>query len=307
MTGRNWFNDFEFGGGVVRVRKTGAVVPIEGGVLQEVAAWFGYFFAVRAAAPAPGRFTIAFAPDRARPWYLIWPAVRLAGGRIVDDPAHADMVFHFDDSTESHNPPPARRRPDARLMNFGCTSVAKSAVASAFEQVFGYPLSLDPRTHVGPAVEKSERNGAHDGRIVQCPMEPRAGRVYQRLIESVGRDGLVEDLRTPMVGGRPICVFRKRRKAAERFANHNVEVLMARAADIYTDDEMAKLAAFARVMGLDWGGIDVLRDSRDGRLYVVDVNKTDMGPPIALPLKDKMAATRLLAAALRGLVTGKDL
>lgn len=306
MTSRNWFNDFEFGGGVVRVRKTGAVVPIEGGVLQEVAAWFGYFFAVRAAAPTPGRFTIAFSPDRARPWYLIWPAVRLAGGRIVDDPAAADIVFHFDDSTDSDNPPPARRRPDARLMNFGCKTVAKSAVATVFEQVFGYPLALDPRTHVGAAVEKSERNGAHDGRIVQCPMEPRPGRVYQRLIDAVGRDGLVEDLRTPMVGGRPICVFRKRRKAAERFANHNSEVLLARVADIYTEDEIARLGAFCRAMELDWGGLDVLRDSRDGRLYVVDVNKTDMGPPIALPLKDKMAATRLLAAALRRLVPAGD-
>ena len=52
-------------------------------------------------------------------------------------------------------------------------------------------------------------------------------------------------------------------------------------------------------MKLDWGGLDVLRDRKSGALYVVDVNKTDMGPPIALPMKDKMRAVRTLAAALR--------
>jgi hypothetical protein len=55
-------------------------------------------------------------------------------------------------------------------------------------------------------------------------------------------------------------------------------------------------------MRLDWGGLDVLRDRTDGRLYVVDVNKTDMGPPIAMKLRDKITVTRRLAAAFRDLV-----
>ena len=50
-------------------------------------------------------------------------------------------------------------------------------------------------------------------------------------------------------------------------------------------------------MKLDWGGLDVLRDRSEGRLYVVDVNKTDMGPPIAMALNDKITVTRKLAAA----------
>ena len=55
---------------------------------------------------------------------------------------------------------------------------------------------------------------------------------------------------------------------------------------------------------VDWGGVDVLRDRADGRLYIVDANKTDMGPPIALNLPDKLKATRMLAQAFREFVRG---
>ena len=56
-------------------------------------------------------------------------------------------------------------------------------------------------------------------------------------------------------------------------------------------------------MGLDWGGLDVLRDRADGRIYVVDVNKTDVGPVIALSWTDKMRSMRLLGQAMDRLVT----
>lgn len=55
-------------------------------------------------------------------------------------------------------------------------------------------------------------------------------------------------------------------------------------------------------MNLDWGGLDILRDRHDGRIYIVDVNKIDM-PPLALPFRDKMRSTRQLAAALRRMVS----
>ena len=40
-------------------------------------------------------------------------------------------------------------------------------------------------------------------------------------------------------------------------------------------------------------------------LWIVDVNKTDMGPPIALPMADKLKATRTLAHALRAHVDAR--
>ncbi len=301
MAGVNWITDFEWGWSSVRVKKTGALVPFSRSILSEVAAWFRFYAAARAMEPEAGpAFTVAFAPDRARPWYLIWPVIRAAGGRIIDDPAGADILFQFEDSTVGQmlTPPPSGR---ARLLNFGATDVSKSRVGAAFAEAFGYPLTIDPMRHAGPAVEKSENNGAHDGRIVTCPTPPRADRVYQRVVDNrcAARPGLVEDMRTPTVGGRPPVVFLKRRRASERFANANSEVVMARPEDVYTPVELDRISTFCRLLGLDWGGLDVLRDAHDGRLYIVDANKTDMGPPTALPLADKLQATRILAKAFR--------
>lgn len=301
MVDVNWISDFEWRWGGVRVKKTGAQVPFSRSIAAEVAAWFRYFGAVRGEAPEPGApFTVAFTPDRARPWYLIWPVLRTAGGIIVDDPAKADVLFQFEDATVAppRLPPPGFK---GLLLNFAANDVSKTRVGAAFEQAFGYALNVDAARHVGPAVEKSELNGAHDGRIVQCPVVPRAGRAYQRVVENLcaARPGLVEDMRTPTVGGRPAVVFLKRRRIGERFANANAEVVLVRPEDVYSAAELEGIARFCAALGLDWGGLDVLRDAGEGRLYIVDANKTDMGPPTALPLADKLHATRMIAKAFR--------
>ncbi|MGE0596137.1 MAG: hypothetical protein AB7P07_07225 [Hyphomonadaceae bacterium] len=295
-----WLRDFKFGRNGVTVRKTGALVPYSPSVLAEVTAWFRYFFAVRQIAPIGAPFTIAFTPERARPWYLIWAVARLAGAKLTQDFAHADVVMHFEDATFSPNPAPAQTRPDALLINFGCRDVSKTYIAQAFEDVFGYPLLVEPETHFGAAVNKSEINAAHDGHIVQCPVERQPNRCYQRVIDNRGADPtLVDDLRTATVGGRPAAVFIKRRPVTKRFQNTNVEVLLRTPEQVFTADELAKIAEYAQRIGLEWGGLDILRDRNDGRLYIVDANKTDMGPPIALNLPDKLTAARAIARAFR--------
>jgi hypothetical protein len=304
MAGVNWITDFEWGWGSVRVKKTGARVPFSRSVAAEVAAWLRFFNAARGMTPEAGApFTVAFLPDRARPWYLIWPVLRAAGGRIVDDPAAADVLFQFEDTTagQAQMAPAAYR---GLLLNFAATDVSKTRVAEASEIAFGAPLKVDPAVHVGPAVEKSELNGAHDGRIVTCPTQARPGRSYQRVVDNrcPSRPGMVEDMRTPTVGGRPAVVFLKRRRIGERFANANAEVVLVRPEDVYSPAEIAGIERFCGELGLDWGGLDVLRDVSEGRLYIVDANKTDMGPPTALPLPDKLHATRTLAKAFRAFV-----
>jgi glutathione synthase/RimK-type ligase-like ATP-grasp enzyme len=96
--------------------------------------------------------------------------------------------------------------------------------------------------------------------------------------------------------------MRKRRRAEQRFANTNHDVALAETDDVLSAAEQRQLSRFTRAMRLDWGGLDVLRDRRDGRIYVVDVNKTDMGPPIAMKLQDKIAVTRRLADAFLDLI-----
>lgn len=290
-----WWDDFEFGRGMVTVKKTGAKLPLEPGLIGDVLSWFPFYFIVEswrfksASRTAP---SIWFAPDRPRPWYLIWSVLHAAGIRIAARPEDADAVFYFEDSTTSDYLPEID---GVRSINRDCASIEKSHVADVFEAVFGYSLSVDPTRWSGPMVAKSEKNGAHDGRIVQGPCAPQPGHVYQRVIDNRIAGGLVEDLRCPTIGGEIPLVMPKRRKVEERFLNTNDIVDVCETDTVFSAGEQTKLSAFAQAMKLDWGGLDVLRDRSDGRLYVVDVNKTDMGPPIAMSLDNKILVTRRLA------------
>lgn len=300
-----WTDDFDFSWGRrgvdLRVRKTGADVRVDGAVLRDLATWLAFYAPVRLKAAATGLLRpgprVWFAPDRPRPWYLIWAVAAWGGVRFADSADAADVAFYFDDSTTGAAPAAS-----VRTLNGACTDVSKSRVAAVFEDVFGYPLSIDPETWTGLAVEKGEGNGAHDGQVVACPQRRRADRVYQRVVDNA-EGGLVHDLRTPFVGGHPVLVFVKSRPVDARFANLNTGCRLTTPEAVFSPEEVERLSAFARAMGLDWGGLDVLRDRASGRVYVVDVNKTDMGPPIALPWLDKLRAVRRLSRALLALLS----
>jgi hypothetical protein len=298
--GRSWFSEFRIHEGIVHYHQTGARIRLDGALLWDILAWSTYYLPVRALAlvrriidPGP---RLWFTPQRPPPWYLAWIASSWIGARNAPSAECADAVFYFEDATWGQG----IQSGSTPSINGACTDVSKSEVARVFERVFGYPLSITPEHETGLAVEKGEINGAHDGRIIECPQSATSHRVYQRLIET-GAETYVEDLRTPCIGGKPIVVFVKRRPRSERFENHNTSVSLAEPERLFSPDEIAKIGVFAREMKLDWGGLDILRDRDSGRLYIVDVNKTDM-PPLALPFLDKMRASRRLGIALKALV-----
>lgn len=299
---RGFVRDFRISGGRVYLRKTGNSAAIDRALFVEIAVWLSFTLIVwargavaRVLRPGPA---ILFVPDTPHARYMIRAAATWAGLRRVTDAASADAACYFDDSTIAWAPPP----PLARHFNFGCADISKSRVAQAFETAFGYPLRIDPATWSGPAVAKSEVNGAHDGRIVTCPCDPEPGLVYQRLVDTVGDDGLAEDLRVSCVAGRVVNVVVKRRPAAARFLPPNATAVAADPATLFDAGELAGIARFCAVMGADWCALDVLRDRHDGRIYIVDLNKTDAGPVIALPLREKLASTARLASALHALI-----
>lgn len=319
-----WLSDFKWRKDHLIVRRTGVRVPLNAAIVGEFFAWFAFYLAllpVRAwhlarhvlhqgvrqvfnwpmrpgPQPQQSGLTLAFLPHPPRPWFLLWAVALMAGARFTG-PAAAQAVFYFEDQTAACPPAGARVHDDQILVNFDCADVSKSRVARIFAEVFGYPLAIHPGQWTGPAVEKSELNGTHDGQIIHCPCPQRPGRVYQRLVDNTAGDGLAEDIRCPTVFGTIPVVFLKRRPVGQRFANANTHVRMTEPEAVLSPDERQKLAVFAQAMGLGWGGMDVLRDRQSGRIYVVDVNKTDMGPPTALGLVDKLRATHRLAGALR--------
>ncbi len=189
-----WFSDFQFHDGGLTVHKTGTKIRLDGTLIGECLNWFGYHVIVRArswalaATRSPGA-AIWFTPDKPRPWYLIWAAMAWSGCRMARSPQEADACFCFEDATWGLRALPTHER----AFNFGCLDVSKSHVSAVFEEVFGYPLAIDPAASTS------------------CP---------------------------------------------------------------------------------------------SGRIYIVDVNKTDVGPVIALSLRDKLASTNALAKALIALLKG---
>ncbi len=242
--------------------------------------------------------TIAFTPQIPGPWFLIWSICARLGIRILANPADADIVIFYQDSTVASFDARRSVRPGQPTINRSCRNIGKSYVARQFESVFGYPLAIDPRTFNGPIVAKSNDNAAHDGRVLNGPLaatEP--GVAYQRLIDNRAAGGLVVDLRVLIYGARIPVVMRKYRPVGARFSNDNCKIEVSRPEAEFSPAEIACLLTLARSMRLDMGAFDVLRDNRTGQIFVVDVNKTDMGPPLILPLKQKLAAIDRLGAA----------
>ena len=291
--------DYEFRGRTATLRQTGNSARVGFALIAEVARWFLFYLIVVARMwwvrlTLPGRATIRFAPNTPHPRYLVRSAAMWAGLRLQRGDGPADAVFFFDDATISEPP-------EAQALNAGCADISKSRVADIFGTVFGYPLAVDPATWLGDAVEKSEENGAHDGRIVACPRVRAPGRTYQRAIDTVRADGYAYDLRTHCVGGVPVIVWIKRRDPALRFAPPSLAVTRHAPGDVFDAAELADIGRFVRATRADWCALDILRDA-DGRIYIVDVNKTDAGPIHALSFADKLASIALLGRALSALV-----
>ncbi len=294
--------DFCWVDGGLQVRKTGVRLKLDGSFFAEVASWAGYLpllavMTLCARLTRRRRVALWYAPELPRPWYLMRGAALWAGMSVARTPTEAVASFYFDDVT-------AGDAPRVRLhkhFNHDCTDVSKSHVARVFEDVFGYPLLVDPHTAIGQIVEKAEKNGVHDGRIVVAPLTPRAGYCYQRLIDTADDNGVCHDLRTPCVGGEPVVVWHKLKPGNGRFSINNQRATLQDPSEVYSPAEFSLIKQFAVRMGLDWGGLDILRD-RDGRIYIVDVNKTDLGPVVALSWRDKFISMNRLAEALKKLV-----
>ena len=124
-------------------------MALDGALMAEGLTWFAYYVPVRLKAawmhltrPGPA---VWFAPDKPRPWYLVWAAAAWAGARIARRPEEALAGFYFDDSARGLAP---NTGPERRF-NWRCTDVTKSHLARVFEQTFGYPLMVDPTTAEG--------------------------------------------------------------------------------------------------------------------------------------------------------------
>lgn len=187
-----------------------------------------------------------------------------------------------------------------RVINLNNRNISKEYVDKVFFEVFGYGLAVNPLTYKGHCVKKSTVNAMHDGTIVVCPlMHTEEGYVYQKVIDNTTVDGMVEDIRLPVVADMLPYVFLKKRKIEERFTNNTRFSKLYKTDDVLSDDEQKKILTFCNKLHLDFGELDVLRHKEDGRIYIVDVNNTALGPPVTTSAKESRKAMCLLAEAFR--------
>jgi hypothetical protein len=300
-TRTDWFADLDFTWTGIIDRKTGRKIGTIELTPAELAKFLGYLIVllVQSAASSLSRrqtIRVHFAPDRPRPWHVIWSAATLAGVRIASHAHEGDVRFRFEDKTIGSTA-------YSSAINGACSDISKSRVAAIFEAVADYPLTIDPEGYSGPAVEKSEANGVHDGRIVHCPTPALPGKTYQLFIDSAEGE-IAYDYRTTIIGRTPLFVLIKTKPICDRFSIHNTSVKFAALADVFSGSEIDLLTRFAQTMQLDWAALDVLRDRATDRIYVVDVNTTDMGPAVDLSLGDRERLKRAISTAFLQLVSG---
>lgn len=303
----HWFADLALTRHGLTVRKSGRRIGFAEITPGEFLKFCGYLVFVLTKSAwvqivRPARLSVYFSPDRPRPWYIVWSAMALGGIKYAKSAADANATFYFEDLTVGMLP--RGLPPDA--LNAACTDISKSRVAAVWAEVAGYRLAVDPLRHIGEAVEKSELNGLHDGRIVSCPRVPQPGRAYQAFIDASAGD-IAFDLRTTIIGRKPLFVLLKTKPAGNRFSIHNDTVTFAGLEDVYSPGEVDLLTRFAEAMQLDWAALDVLRDRTSGRIYVVDVNKTDTGPAVDLCWADRQKLTQAISRAFTGMVRNADL
>ncbi len=288
------------------VRQTGLFIPFSLAFVKDV--WRGLVFTIGEilfVRPYRPRSAYISNPGPIAPWYMFWAIARRAGLRPIRltktgqsyPETKIKLAIRFQDQTQlPHIAPPNI----AKCLNYHCLDISKSRVAAAFSDAFGYGLAVDPETYSGPIVVKSEINGIHDGHIIQGPCSAKSGYSYQKLIDNRTQNGTVMDIRCVTLNGKVITIFLKERPVAKRFDNINSRCrLVTQISDYLSPEELRNISRFCQHIKLDYGGLDILRHNHDQRIYIVDANKTDMGPPLALPLRDKRYAIRLMAQALR--------
>ena len=205
------------------------------------------------------------------------------------------LKLAFDDRTEKREAQPG-------FWNGHCLDISKSTLDRHHHDVFGYGVNVDPTTHSGLMLEKSEGNAVHDGCEIEGPIDPnqvKEDKVYQRIIDNRTESSLFEDLRVVVINGQVPVVYRKRKSGEVRYTNETVEVDLAESPKtVLSEAEMVQIASISAKMCAEFAELDVLRDRQDGRIYCVDLNPTPYGPPAGLKESDRKSAVQQVSTVL---------
>jgi hypothetical protein len=244
--------------------------------------------------------TVLTFPHRPHPKSVMYAICHLLGYRTTRNiNKEADLIINWEDSTFPRSYETLDQLNERqRVLNIDCKDISKRRLDVVHKAVFGYSLAINPLTYQGLCVKKSNKNATHDGIVIQCPLEEvDEEAVYQIVVNNKANEDYIEDIRVPVFGQNiPFC-YRKYRPVQQRFSNENAYVRLCAQDDVLSTTEIELLLQLCRHLGLDYGELDVLRDSDTRKLYVVDVANTPFGPPNHLDSKDVRVALERLSEA----------
>jgi len=225
--------------------------------------------------------TVLFYPQKPHPMEVLYKVFHLKGYRITNDPnVKSDIVVNYEDTTvRTRNDITKYIDKNQYVLNQYCADISKKRVEMIFKKVFGYGLEINPQKYKGSYVRKSNLNAKHDGVILTKAQKPRKGFVYQKIINNQEKS-MVVDFRAPFIIGVIPFVYLKYRPLKIRFSNTNMHI---------------KIYKFCKLMGADYGELDILRNKDDGNIYIIDVNNTPSGPPNHLDDTDSWKALNIIA------------
>jgi hypothetical protein len=231
---------------------------------------------------------------------------------VSDIDADFDLAVAWADRTWM-DPDPALEKLAERMpvWNIDCRDISKRRVDEVMREVFGYGAEVDPRTWHGTCAVKTDENARGRGGVVTTPIsDPDPRMVYQRLIEC-REHGRTVNYRVPVIAGTlPLCYVLERAPIVEHLKTDATACRLVDTDDLFSAVEQQRILAFCRGMHLDFGELDVLRDDDDGRIYIIDANKTPAGMGIAYrhrwtPAQRRTALQRLSAAFAQAVAEGR--
>ena len=157
--------------------------------------------------------------------------------------------------------------------------VSKECVDRVFQSVFGYSSLINPETHRGNCVKKTNTQAVHDGVMQMCPCKAEPKFIYQRIIDSRLTNEKVYDLRTIIVNRKIVQVTMLVKGVEGCFgrtkAGNKVSVFTCQTLDpnkCYSKEEIGLIETFAEKFGCDLAHLDIVRNNYDGKLFILDVN-----------------------------------
>lgn len=242
--------------------------------------------------------TILCYPEKPVYRHALYQICGFNGFTITNKVQKADAIIHFEDTTYRKNDPVLTElNKKHTVINYRCGDISKKTVDEFHKKTFGYGISVNPLTHKGIYVKKGDINSLHNGTILTKTERPEPGYVYQLLVNNRIGDELIE-FRVPIIGGIPF-VYVKHRPLDGRFKSKNKRVTITKPEDVFTPDEHKKILEFCRLIGLECGEMDVLRDSDTKQLYIIDVNNTPASPPYNLSMIAYRKALHLMSDAFQ--------